>query len=57
MGTMIGALVGFNQIPENMSKKVLGFDSSKGIGQKRTSFLSVAKFGEKLLTKLLEVRC
>lgn len=39
---MIGALVGIDQIPDYMVKKVMSFDCTKGIGRTRPLILSMA---------------
>lgn len=47
VGGMIGALIGFKQIPEYIIQKLITFDCTKNndIGHKRPEFLSVRKYG------------
>jgi hypothetical protein len=52
VGSMLGALVGFKQIPEYMVKKTLDFDCTKE-GRKRPEYLSVQKYGITNMCKLL----
>ena len=44
VGGMIGALVGYDKIPEDMKNKVLSFDPTTE-GRRRPKFLSIKQFG------------
>lgn len=40
-----------------MREKVLKFDCTKGVGQRRPSFLNISAIGEKLVSKLISIKC
>ena len=57
VGGMLGALIGFKNIPEYMTQKVLNFDCEKieGRGKPRPEFLSTKKYALKNIKELMSL--
>ena len=59
-GGMIGALIGFKNIPKDITSKVLDFDCTQEMGEdlgvKRPEYLSVKKHAMTNIKKLIQIR-
>jgi ADP-ribosyl-[dinitrogen reductase] hydrolase len=60
-GGMLGALIGFKNIPSHMKENVLSFDCTKKyekneLGITRPEFLSTKKYAMQNIKKVIEIR-